>query len=261
MNVVPDNSYRWSGDTDKGGAILKARVKAIYNQIADDLKAKIMKGDLAPGEMLPSQSQLAETYGVTQMTVRQGLGLLVDDGYIYSVWGKGYFVAEPTLDTVVINLSGKNFFGQELNPTMNRVDVLHADQTMLDRLGVQLGARILRAQLTLDLDEVPVALDCRYIPYRKGEPLLEKELQYADFPQIVARHTNLVVAKSNFTIEAVPLSRAEADALKVSPDAWGLCIEQVLYGVTGKPMGWSKMVCRGDRYKISGVAQSYSRKA
>lgn len=239
---------------------MKARVKAIYNQISDDLKAKIMNGDLAPGEMLPSQSQLAETYGVTQMTVRQGLGLLVEDGYIYSVWGKGYFVAEPTLDTVVINLSGENLFGQKLNPTLNKVSVLHADRLEVDKLGVQLGATIMRSELTLTRDEVPVAVDYRYIPYRKGEPLLEKELQYADFPDIVARHTNLVVAKSNFTIEAVPLSKAETDALETPPGAWGLCVEQVLYDVTGKPLGWSRMVCRSDRYKVSGVAQSYSGK-
>jgi GntR family transcriptional regulator len=244
----------------KGGVNLKARVKAIYNQIADDLKAKIMSGDLAPREMLPSQSQMAETYGVSQMTVRQGLGLLVDDGYIYSVWGKGYFVAEPTLDTLVINLSGENFFGQKLNPTVNKVEVLHADRTMVDKLGVQPKATVLRVQLTLTSGKVPVALDYRYIPYRKGEPLLEKELQYADFPNIVARHTNLVVAKSNFTIEAVPLSAAEAEALEVSSSAWGLCVEQVLYDITGKPLGWSRMVCRSDRYKVSGVAQSYSGK-
>ena len=240
---------------------MKARVKAIYNQIADDLKAKILKGDLAPGEMLPSQSQLAATYGVSQMTVRQGLGLLVDDGYIYSVWGKGYFVAEPSLNTIVINLSGENFFGQKLHPTMNKVRVLRADQTMVDKLGVKPGATVLQAQLTLTLSEAPVALDYRYIPYRKGEPLLENELQYADFPNIVARHTNLVVAKSHFTIEAVPLSKAEAEALEVAAGAWGLCVEQVLYDVAGKPMGWSRMICRSDRYKVSGVAQSYSGKA
>jgi len=239
---------------------LKSRVKAIYNQIADDLKGKIMKGDLSPREMLPSQSQLATTYGVSQMTVRQGLGLLVDDGYIYSVWGKGYFVAEPTLDTIFINLSGENFFRQKLSPTMNKVDVLRADQTMVNKLGVQRGAMILRTQLTLMLDQVPIALDYRYIPYRKGEPLLEKELQYTDFPNIVARHTNLVVAKSNFTIEAIQLCEAEVNELEVSSGAWGLCIEQVLYDVTGKPIGWSRMVCRSDRYKVSGVAQSYSGK-
>ena len=244
----------------EGGLLLKARVKAIYNQIADDLREKIMNGDFAPREMLPSQSQMAETYGVSQMTVRQGLGLLVDDGYIYSVWGKGYFVAEPTLDNIIINLSGEKFFEQNLLPVMNKVDVLHADQAMVDKLGVQLKTTILRMQLTMNLDKVPIALDYRYIPYRKGEPLLEKELQYADFPNIVAKHTNLVVAKSNFTIEAVPLSAAEAKALEVPLNIWGLCVEQVLHDVTGKTLGWSRMICRSDRYKVSGVARSYAGK-
>jgi len=239
---------------------LKARVKAIYNQISDDLKNKIMQGNLSPGEMLPSQSQLAETYGVTQMTVRQGLGTLVEDGYIYSVWGKGYFVAEPTLETGIINLPGRNFFGQDFTPTMNEVDILRADQEIADKLAVMLGSKVIRTQLTLALGDAPVALDYRYISYRKGEPQLENELQYADFPQIVARHTNSVVIKSTFSIEAVHLNETEANALETSPGALGLCVEQILYDVNGKPMGWSRMVCRSDRYKVSGVAQSYSGK-
>lgn len=239
---------------------MKARIKAIYNQIADDLKAKIMGGELAPGEMLPSQSQLADTYGVSQMTVRQGLGLLVDDGYIYSVWGKGYFVAEPTLDTIVINLSGETFFKQSLTPTMDKVDVFHADNILVDKLGVELGSTVLRAQLTLALDKEPVALDYRYIPYRKGEPFLEKEIQYSAFPDIVAQHTKLVVAKSNFTIEAFPLSKDESDILNIAHGSWGLCVDQVLYDVNDKPIGWSRMICRSDKYKISGVAKSYSGK-
>lgn len=241
-----------------GDLRLKARAKTIYYQIAEDLKQQIMTGALTPGEMLPSQSQIAAAYGVALMTVRQGLGVLIDEGYIYSVPGKGYFVAEPNLDKLVIKVSGESFFGQKLNITMNHVDILAADRKLANKLGVAVGKTILQMQLTLHSAAGPVALDDRYVPYRKGEPLLEKELQYAYFPHIIARHTNMVVARSDFSVNAMPLSQAEADALQAPAGLWGLCIEQVLYDISGNSLGWSRLVGRSDRYTLSGAAHSYA---
>ena len=60
-----------------------------YFQIADDLSIEIEAGSLRPGDLIPSESQLCERYGISRMTVRQGLNLLSDAGYIHSVAGKG----------------------------------------------------------------------------------------------------------------------------------------------------------------------------
>lgn len=63
-------------------------------QIADDLRAQIAEGELAPGTRLLSGRALARQYGVALMTVQTALRRLRDEGHVYST-GRGYFVRDP----------------------------------------------------------------------------------------------------------------------------------------------------------------------
>ncbi len=63
-----------------------------YEIIADDLQERIRRGDLQPGERLPSERELRERYEVAQMTVRRALDVLRHAGLIDSRQGKGVFV-------------------------------------------------------------------------------------------------------------------------------------------------------------------------
>lgn len=63
--------------------------RGTYRQIADDLRARIRGGDLAAGEMVPSELALAEERSVSRGTARSALALLVDEGLIEVVPGQG----------------------------------------------------------------------------------------------------------------------------------------------------------------------------
>jgi DNA-binding transcriptional regulator YhcF (GntR family) len=67
-----------------------------YKQVATALRAAILTRTIGPGEKLPSQSELAATYGVSRMTVQQALRLLKDDGLIVSRQGSGVFARVRT---------------------------------------------------------------------------------------------------------------------------------------------------------------------
>src|SRR5947208_2079570 len=68
--------------------------RPIYLHIADDLRADIITGQFVPGDRLPSENELAERYGVQNLTVRKGLHVLVREGLIVSRPKRGYFVRE-----------------------------------------------------------------------------------------------------------------------------------------------------------------------
>lgn len=63
-----------------------------FRQIARHLREAIRRGDLDPGDQLPSESQLIEHYGVARMTVRQALAELRAEGLVVSEHGRGVFV-------------------------------------------------------------------------------------------------------------------------------------------------------------------------
>jgi DNA-binding GntR family transcriptional regulator len=64
----------------------------VYQQIAGDLRRKILTGALPPGARLPSRKQLAEAWRVSDKVPLQAVGLLVAEGLVETRHGAGSFV-------------------------------------------------------------------------------------------------------------------------------------------------------------------------
>ena len=63
-------------------------------------KAQIIAGKLAPGEALPSIRALAKDLRISVITTKRAYDELEADGFLYTVAGKGCFVAEKNLDLI-----------------------------------------------------------------------------------------------------------------------------------------------------------------
>jgi GntR family transcriptional regulator len=63
-----------------------------YAQIANELRDKVQDGTYGPGALLPSRNDIAAQYGVSAITARDALALLVQQGYAVSVRGRGHIV-------------------------------------------------------------------------------------------------------------------------------------------------------------------------
>lgn len=72
--------------------------KPIYEQIAEQVKALIISGELGEGDALPSMRLLAKELRISVITTKRAYEELERDGFIYTVAGKGSFVAEQNLE-------------------------------------------------------------------------------------------------------------------------------------------------------------------
>lgn len=72
----------------------------IYEQIKNQIKSLILTGDLKEGSPLPSMRQLAKDLQISIITTKRAYEELEKAGFIYSIVGKGSFVAEHNLDVV-----------------------------------------------------------------------------------------------------------------------------------------------------------------
>jgi len=69
----------------------------LYEQILLDIKAKIERGELKPGEQIGSQIELSIQYGVSLITIKKALSTLTTEGVLFARIGRGTYVAEkPT---------------------------------------------------------------------------------------------------------------------------------------------------------------------
>ena len=72
--------------------------KPIYEQITEQIKQAIMRGQLKPGESLPSMRLLAKELRISVITTKRAYEELERDGFIETVAGKGSFVASKNAE-------------------------------------------------------------------------------------------------------------------------------------------------------------------
>ena len=70
--------------------------RPIYEQVKDDLRRMMLTGLLPPDEKLPSVRSLAMELSINPNTIQRAYVELERQGYIYTVKGKGSFVADNT---------------------------------------------------------------------------------------------------------------------------------------------------------------------
>jgi GntR family transcriptional regulator len=77
------------------GALDRSDDRPPYRQIADHLRAAIDRGELTPGDRLPSEAELMRHYDVARMTARQAIQELRSEGRVVAEQGRGVFVRMP----------------------------------------------------------------------------------------------------------------------------------------------------------------------
>lgn len=72
--------------------------KPLYEQIASQIKAAIISGELSAGELIPSMRSLAKSLHISVLTVQKAYETLQDEGFIETTAGKGCYVSVQNQD-------------------------------------------------------------------------------------------------------------------------------------------------------------------
>lgn len=72
----------------------------IYEQITNQIKSSILAGELQEGAAIPSMRKLAKDLQISVITTKRAYEELEREGFIYSIVGKGSFVAEQNLEVM-----------------------------------------------------------------------------------------------------------------------------------------------------------------
>ena len=159
-------------------------------RVAEELRQAILEGELEPGAALPSERELARTYGIARNTARQAIAILQADGLVDAQHGRGVFVRRrrPLLRRAHDRHArrhreaGRTPFGAEAEAQgraarveLTAVEVLPAPGWVAERLALAAGERVLRRSERYLADEEPVQLTDAYLPLAiaEGTPLAD----------------------------------------------------------------------------------------
>ncbi|WP_319586294.1 GntR family transcriptional regulator [uncultured Desulfobulbus sp.] len=132
-----------------GGQQVKSSLK--HCQLRDIIADSLKRGDFKPGDMLPAQTKLAEHYGVSHNTVREAVTLLVQEGLLHRMQGKGTFVVDRKPDPVTIGLVVPRLFYEGMDEHNPGIDVTPRLVRSIEKEIKKHGAHLL---LCLDNDDI-----------------------------------------------------------------------------------------------------------
>ncbi|MDK2986264.1 MAG: GntR family transcriptional regulator [Clostridia bacterium] len=233
----------------------KDSVIPIYYQIAKLFEDYILEGKLKPGESLPPENEIAETFEISRMTVRRAISELINAGLVYAQKGKGTFVAEPKLNKVTFELGD---FHEEITKKgmkpgskLLEVKIVKSDKILSQKLEIPLGTNCLYFSMVLSADGEPLVFEKKYIKYAKQKPILETELKDPSLSNLAVIHGDHFPTTSKRVLHASIVTEEEASVLEVEQNTPVFVVEQTIYDYDKKPVGWGKSVYRGDKYKLT----------
>jgi GntR family transcriptional regulator len=161
------------------GSLDRSDDRAPYKQIADQLRGAIERGELKPGDRLPSEADLMRHYEIARMTARQAIQELRTEGRVVAEQGRGVFVRLPAPVRRLASDrfarrhrdAGKAAFIAEaekagVTPSVDEIEVGRgpAPQAVRERLGLdEPGEVVIRSRRYL-AEGLPVETAVSYIP-------------------------------------------------------------------------------------------------
>ncbi|MEM8922713.1 MAG: GntR family transcriptional regulator [Actinomycetota bacterium] len=232
-----------------------------YQAIYGVLRGRILDGVLAPGEQLPPQHELAASFGVTLMTLRQAIAALEGDGLVRAERGRGTFVADRPVDIAVGNLS--SFAEQMRSAGVDLVtEVLDVRSGGAARWpvaaaalgvdpGLDEGGSLLRIVRRRSVAGRPVALQRSYV----GDGAVGGEevdgLAAGSLYESIAARTGRIVTEARESITAVALTGDDAALLDAEPGHPALLSVRTSIDQFGAPVLYDEAWLVGGRSAIT----------
>jgi DNA-binding GntR family transcriptional regulator len=225
-----------------------------YLRIANALSDEIAAGVYRAGDQLPTEPQLRTEHGVSPMTVRRAINILLDRGLVTTTQGKGTFVRAMDMSEAIFRL-------QEITDVWaddDSVEVLlleariaPADEQVAATLALPLGAPVVRLRRLIQRRGTPLIYQIEYVAYDEHRPLVEAQLQVTSLEGLLRSPKVEGVSGGRLTIEAVSLEAEAAAALKVAPGSPAFALEGLFIDFDGHPVSWGRFLCRADQFRLT----------
>jgi GntR family transcriptional regulator len=233
-------------------------VAPLYVQIANSIAGRIQAGELAVGEQLASERQLAKELAVSRLTVRQALTSLRQRGLVDTQVGKGYFVRQPRIEQPIDVLIGfsDNMLKKGLRPgaTLLTRETILADRTLAPMLRVDVGERVFAIHRVRTADAMPVALEYSYFPARYFPTLDQHDVEQRSIYAILVEEYGIRLAGAQQALEPVVARAHQAQLLEITKGDPLMLVTRTAWDGQERVVEFAQDYYRGDCFRF--VSQS-----
>jgi DNA-binding GntR family transcriptional regulator len=223
-------------------ALLLAEAQPRYASLAAALAAEILDGQRAIGDLLPTEQELGQAFGVSRSTVREALRRLRELGLVAGTQGVGTRVIanrpRSSYQLAVRSVTEVMGYSDRTVLEIRGRERLAADPALAERIGAEPGSRWLRIEglrHALPQGEAPpISCVALYVAEEFAAMAERPEIVTTPAYRLIARHMGVGVAEVRQEITAIALDAAQAAALQAAPGSPGLHILRRFHAEDGR---------------------------
>jgi GntR family transcriptional regulator len=229
----------------------------LYRQIKSLMLQGLESGEWRPGEVIPSETELAQRFNVSQGTVRKAIDEMAAENLLVRKQGKGTFVASHNDPRVLfrflrlVPVEGDLVAPHSVPLQCWRAKAGHEAARVLH---LKPGAPIIVLRRVLKFSGKPVVIDEIYLPGELFQALsLDMLEQYqGSLYSLFESQFGVRMIRAEERLRAVAADRASAEALGVSEGSPLLSVERVAYTYGDKPVEWRRgLYCTAEHYYLN----------
>lgn len=228
--------------------------QTLHSQLVEIIKQGIENEVWKPDSNLPSENELSKMYGVSRMTVRSVLNVLVQDKMIYKVPGKGTFVSRPKIVSNLLSQMGiqdqLEQMGYETSTRLVSIEKSLVSPKIAKILNLSINAEMYVLKRIRCIKEEPFSIHMSYIPVSLCPNLESSNLEGEQLCNILRNDYKFEIGRTVETLESTPAAIEVAKLLSVKKSFPLLQLDSIVYTEDDLPIEFSKVLFRGDKIKL-----------
>ena len=217
----------------------------LYRQIRGLITRSLESGEWGPGDVIPSESELAARFGVSQGTVRKAIDEMAAENLLVRRQGKGTFVAthnDPRSFFRFLRLAANEGELQPLKSIPLECWRAKAGADVARILALDLGAPITIVRRLLKFGDEPGVFDEIYLPSELFPDLTLDILKSGGMSlySLFETRYGMRMIRADEKLRAVSADKVSAELLLVEEGSPLLLVERVTYTYANKPVEWRR---------------------
>ena len=233
-------------------------VMPLHAQLRAALIQQITSGVWQKGSRIPSERELCKRYNVSRTTTRRTLSECIHEGWLYTVVGKGTYVAQNRLEQELQPFTGFSDDlqrrGIDVTSQVLETESLKASDALAATLGLLPRAPVFRLQRVRLASGRPLAVQTTSLPEHLCPALFRFDFTTQSLYAVLREEYDLHLVRGTTTIKAGLATPTERELLHIKNPGAVLRTSQITYLDGGQPIEHCESVFHGDLYDLTFAA-------
>ena len=223
-----------------------ADARPLYAKVREQLVERIRSGVWKPGQLIPSEFEIAAEFGVSQGTARKAIGALASERLVMRQQGRGTFVVEHTPAHVLFRFFNMfNAAGELITPDSRQASCTIAPADGPEQMALHLapGTEVVRINRVRTRDGTPFICETIRLPQELFPDLAHIDPLPNTLYDLFQKTYGILLVRTEDRLSATAADAETARVLQLPAGAPLLRIERTAFGLDDRPIEWRVSLC------------------